>query len=871
MYRLILSLFFCLISAAAFAMPVETAAENQEMVILPLSPQTLALVDLVITQGRHVAGIAFVVLAALFTVVFLLSGRLKGETEKRDAHAARINRLNAVLSVSPDGYFGWLYDFPGEDDDVPEAERPLCSRRLAVMLRLLSGKESSFEHVLACFDEESANLLRRSVGGLKRNGIGFEQEYRIAGDRRLRITGCRATEDDGTPLADILWFRDITHRQKTFESQEEKRLRLQEEKDKLEALLNSLPFPVWLRDADLSLVWCNRNYRRYVDAGSMDEVLSDGRELLSGVGARDIRDLASRARGSKQSEELFAHLVSDGERRLMNISERPVFEDGKNAYAASKQGSLLPSIPYTVGVAQDRSVEETLHADLERHLVAHEDVLEKIGSAVAVFGSDGYLAFFNDAYAKLWSLEREWLIESPHHEDILDRLQERHLLPSVPNYASFKEEERKRFSSLMEPYENLLHLPNGMTMRRILSPHPMGGVLALYEDVTDRLVLERSHKTLIAVQKETLDHLHEAVAVFGSDGRLRLVNPAYAALWQFSEADLSGEPHFSDLAEKQRVFFSEEEDFLSYREGVLALLNGKAGQEGTWERTDGQIFNFANVTLPDGSLLVTYVDVTDSAQVKKALKQGQEAVASANRMRARILSSLSEALKAPVSSIQGYADALSKAYFGDLNDKQQEHAEMIAGETRSLKTLVDDVLDMAAIESGDDTLSRDRIDIHIMAASVQRLLEEKMRRKNIDFSLNCPKGLGRMLADEKRIRQLLFNLLTNAVHFTPEGGRVSLSVMHGEKKGRKAAPLLFVVEDTGVGIPADKIPHVFELFASYNHGDDMLGGAGLGLPLVKKIVDLYKGEIEISSSADDGTKVTVSFPAACLERTRGRG
>src|SRR5260370_18094700 len=115
--------------------------------------------------------------------------------------------------------------------------------------------------------------------------------------------------------------------------------------------------------------------------------------------------------------------------------------------------------------------------------------------------------------------------------------------------------------SLIEPQEELLHLPDERTLRLVISPHPFGGITFVYEDVTDRLALERSYNTLIEVQRETLDNLYEGIAVFGSDGRLKLSNPAYGRLWQLSADDLAGQPHLSEIVEKTHAFFHDDADW----------------------------------------------------------------------------------------------------------------------------------------------------------------------------------------------------------------------------------------------------------------------------------------------------------------------
>ena len=121
-----------------------------------------------------------------------------------------------------------------------------------------------------------------------------------------------------------------------------------------------------------------------------------------------------------------------------------------------------------------------------------------------------------------------------------------------------------------------MHLPDGRTLSVSISPHPFGGLTFVYEDVTDRLALERSYNTLIEVQRETLDNLFEGIAVFGSDGRLKLHNPAYRKIWGLSEADLAGEPHISEIVEKTRAFYDDGGDWPAMRQQIIANITAQA-------------------------------------------------------------------------------------------------------------------------------------------------------------------------------------------------------------------------------------------------------------------------------------------------------
>ena len=203
-------------------------------------------------------------------------------------------------------------------------------------------------------------------------------------------------------------------------------------------------------------------------------------------------------------------MVVSGERRLLELAEQ-----------------VIPG--GSAGWALDLTAQEDLKDQLARHASAHADVLENLATAIAIYGSDLHLKFFNSAYARLWGVAEDRLSGEPHLSDVLELQRERRRLPEQSNFPAYKRERQKLYSTLIEPIEELQHLPDGTTLRMTVAPHPFGGVLFTFEDVTDRLALESSYNTLIAVQRETLNNLYEGVAVYGADGRLKLHNAAFRA------------------------------------------------------------------------------------------------------------------------------------------------------------------------------------------------------------------------------------------------------------------------------------------------------------------------------------------------------
>ena len=595
-----------------------------------------------------------------------------------------------------------------------------------------------------------------------------------------------------------------------------------------------MPLPVWRRRADLTLADCNAAYAVAVDA-TKEVAAAERREIGAGVLPSRGRGLAERAQLTGQGQTESHHIVINGSRRLLEFTEVPL-PDGSG-----------------VGFARDLTDLETVQAELTRHIAAHADVLENVATAIAIWGPDTRLKFYNTAFGVLWRLEEEWLATEPTLSEFLERLRERRRLPEYADFRSFKKQQLAMFTSLIDRQEELLHLPDDRTLRLVVSTHPFGGLTFIYEDVTDKLALESSYNTLIEVRRETLDNLYEAIAVFGSDGRLKLSNPAYGEIWQLSASDLQGEPHVSEIVEKTRAFFDDGTDWPQLKERIIARVTANAVSSGQLERRDGSTLQLSSVPLPDGNVLLSYLDVTDSAQVQRALRERNEALETAGRLKSEFIANVSYELRTPLNAIIGFAEILTNQYFGELNPRQLDYSRGILDSSHRLLMLINDILDLATIEAGYMMLETEHVDIHTLMASVLPLTRERARKQSLNLEFDCPPDLGTLTADERRLKQALFNLISNAMKFTPAGGTIRLAAR------REAGEVALIVADNGVGIPSEQQARVFEKFERGNP-QARQSGAGLGLSLVKSFVELHGGRVEMTSESGRGTTVTLYLP-----------
>ena len=608
-----------------------------------------------------------------------------------------------------------------------------------------------------------------------------------------------------------------------------------EERDRFRNLLDAAPFAAWSRDADLKLAWANRAYRQLIGLDRADSEADLDWEIASSLDPDQPIRLAAQARQSGVTERETRHFVVGGDRRALEIVETPLTAGGLAGYAF------------------DMTEMEESQADLARHIEAHGEVLENLATAIAIYGPDKRLMFYNRSYANLWLLEEDFLDSAPLISEVLDNQREKRRLPEQIDFRAYKASRNALFTNVIEPQQDLVQLPDETMLRNVITPHPFGGLLFMFEDVTDALVLERARNTLIAVQRATLDNLYEGVAVFGSDGRLKLCNSAFARIWRLDEAMLAGEPHGSEIVDLTLSQFKFDEGWKTRRDTIIAGATAREANSGRMYRPDGVVIDYAVVPLPDGQTLFTYLDVTDSLRIERALRERNEALVAADQLKSEFIASVSYELRTPLNTIIGFTEILKNQYFGTLNERQLEYVDDVLDSSQQLLNLINDILDLASIEAGHMVLERESLDLHATLSMMLNLAIGRARKQNLSIELNCPPDIGWIEADERRIKQVIFHLVNNSIKFTPPGGVITVGA------ARDQGSVAIWVSDTGVGIPEDEHHQVFERFHKIEQ-DTTRGGAGLGLSLVRSFIELHGGRVDLQSMPGEGTKITCYLP-----------
>ena len=241
---------------------------------------------------------------------------------------------------------------------------------------------------------------------------------------------------------------------------------------------------------------------------------------------------------------------------------------------------------------------------------------------------------------------------------------------------------------------------------------------------------------------------------------------------------------------------------------------------------------------------------------QERLIAAKEAAEAASRSKSEFLANMSHELRTPLNAIIGFSSMMSGRMLGPLSDRYTEYADLIGASGRHLLAIISDILDLAKADADKLSLGEEVVEIGDIANLASQMVREMAERSQVEFTSEVKEPLPQIFADPAKLAQILVNLLTNAVKFTKPGGRVRLTVARCPKQG-----ITFRVEDTGIGMSPEHIPIALEPFGQVDTGlARKHSGAGLGLPLTKRLVELHGGTIEIESEPGTGTVVTVSLP-----------
>ena len=382
-------------------------------------------------------------------------------------------------------------------------------------------------------------------------------------------------------------------------------------------------------------------------------------------------------------------------------------------------------------------------------------------------------------------------------------------------------------------------------------------IVITQKDVTQLKVL-RDAKLVESQFRDLLESTPDAIIMANQTGRIVLANSQAEALFGYERGALLGKPVELLLPVRYRS------SHVGHRSGYTSQPRTRsmgAGLELYGLRNDGSEFpveiSLSPLQTGEGTLVMSAIrDTTDRKRIERTLQEKNVELERANQAKDRFLASMSHELRTPLNGIIGFAEFLSDGKPGPLNPKQKEYLGDILNSGRHLLHLINDMLDLVKVQAGKADLVPERFHLGEAIGEVCAGVRPIAAGKRIEMSVDIADGIDVVTLDQQRFKQILYNLLSNALKFTDDAGKVGITVTREDKDHFR-----LVVSDNGIGIRAEDLGRLFTEFEQLETGTARrFGGTGLGLALTRTLVDLHGGAIHVESEIGKGSSFSVVLP-----------
>jgi PAS domain S-box-containing protein len=611
-----------------------------------------------------------------------------------------------------------------------------------------------------------------------------------------------------------------------------------------------------LFDADDRMVFCNSRFKQ------MNPDLAP--KLVPGVSFEELlRDniSANRILDALGDEEAFIRRRMEQHRNPSGplVQQR---RDGRWLELREERTPEGSTFLVNTDITERKCAEDALRESEERF----RDIAELAGNWIWEMGPDLRLTYLSGQCEQFTGMKAEVFLGKTRQE----------LIANDPNDPSLRRhledlEARRPFRD----FEYTFVSASGERLYFRINGKPMFDAAGRFQgyrgsgaNITERKRVQEALAQLKHQNDLILRSAGEGIYGLDTQGQTTFINPAALKMIGWEVEDLIGKPQHDILHHTKpdgRPYPREEcPIYAAFRDGSVH----HASDEVFW-RKDGSSFPVEYVSAPireRGEIIgavVVFRDISDQKRAEEAMLVAREQAEGANRIKSEFLANMSHELRTPLNAIIGFSEIIKGETFGPIGSSQYlEYAGDINESGQHLLDLINDILDLSKVESGTDELREEIIEIPEIIRSILILVRGRAQKGNVQLELDVPDDAPALLADQRKLKQILINLLSNAIKFTLAGGKVTLRAWSRAESG-----YVFQVIDTGIGIAFKDIPKALAPFQQIDSQlDRKFEGTGLGLPLSKSLIEMHGGSLDLQSQAGVGTTVTVRFPAERIVR-----
>ncbi|MEM6488048.1 MAG: PAS-domain containing protein [Pseudomonadota bacterium] len=427
------------------------------------------------------------------------------------------------------------------------------------------------------------------------------------------------------------------------------------------------------------------------------------------------------------------------------------------------------------GLATDATVAAQAERTLGRFVQTMTETFAHLTAGLAIFSPEQKLVLFNPALAQLLQLDPAWLANRPSLRDVIDALRANRRAPETGDFHGW----RARILALFDQperadFDEVWHLADGTNIKVLARPHPHGSLAFVFDDISDRVRLEQRFRQSIDLQEATLDRLEEGLAVFGTDGRLQIVNDAFNRIFGTDEQTVYPGRHAREIVQLCRDLTVETEVW----DRVTGFITSEETR-GAWSERltlgSNRTLRIRLAPLPGGATMMMAIDITDSERFAEALRERNSALESAEEMRTAVLDQVSHRLRTPLNTIFGFGQLLNDPRFGHLTERQREYAAGILEASGQLLDTIDEVTDLASLQPGDrpDTGGDPGLDDAVELA--RSLLEKRAGEAGVTLRADLGTENVAVVCNPSTLRQIVFNMAAGALHRALPGSTVQIT------------------------------------------------------------------------------------------------
>ena len=534
--------------------------------------------------------------------------------------------------------------------------------------------------------------------------------------------------------------------------------------------------------------------------------------------------------------------IRDNETGLLYPQKEKVVIDGKqHVFKVNKICKKNSNIYSALDITNEENHEEILNKQNETNL----HLMNQLTDPVTIYAQDGSLVFFNMAFKKFASMDEEYLKEKPNESDILDTMRYKDLIPTQINFSEWKKKQLNIYKTLNNR-EQWWYLPDGRAIRVLSQPNPLGGVTHIFENHTDRLALENETRLLSSIQEQTIDNLSEGIALFGTDGRVKLTNPKFNELWNM-KLNMDG-VHIEYLIDALANDINKNL-FDEIYTNIVSTGITRRDHSGTINNNNDKAIYYKSSILPDGSILYTFTDITDSFKIEEALKEKNEALIQADKIKTIFMNNISYELRAPLQNIIGFSELLEDRISKEAKKGSSEYIYNIKKSGNELRYQINQILEITSLESGKISLKYQEISRKKFLSLVQ---DELYQLNFLDYTFKIEerdvKNTTKIYIDTKCIPRIfagvikIFNKKNNFEDLKEVKVQVTVEL---EKKSHK---FVFNLQD-------ELIENEYSL---EDINDEYIYSRGdIESTIIQKYIEYFNGEIEIHKQYN---RIVVKLP-----------